>query len=1188
MFRPIFSFEFRLRARRLSTILFFLFFLVIGYMSIVRGRGPLKLMGSLSSGITDTSAPYVLHYLINLMGYAGTLIACAVFGQAGLRDFRDRTHGLIFSCPIGKMGYLAGRFAAALAASVIIFAGTGIGAWLGGAAPLFETAAKGPARPAAYILPYLTGVLPTLLVAGAIFFTLALLSRKMLPVYAGGLAVMVLHLLGGALAMRTGTRLVGALVDPFGEYAARQFYEFWGLAERGERLIPLSGPYLLNRLVWLSAAALILIVLWRRFRFREVEESRGVREERVPRHAQDEAVREEVGPVIRRFDFRTRIRQTLSAAAFELSGIVRSTAFLVILLLTTILQLIVSFRNIGLVRETTAYPFTSQVLETGLPMLHPALLLVILFCSGELVRRDRARKVHTLLDATPVPEAVFFFGKAGALVAVTGIVIAVAMVIGLAVQAIQGWTRFQPGLYLTELFGVRFVYFGLIAIFALFAQVLAGNRVLGYLIVLLFTDDLPAMIGLEHRLWTFGLTPSYIYSDLSGYGPFARAILSYNLYWVFAAVLVVVATLLLYARGEDARWKSRIRDIRSRWTLPKRAAALAGVIGCAVLGGWIFYNTTALNRFGSAAWEERRQADYEKAFKAFEYRPQPRATDLSWTVDLYPEERRVVSRGVMTFANKSGSPISEIFLKTPRQAVVKNLDFGRPAAVIAHAAVHGVRILKLADPLRPGESIRIAFDLEIAEKGFKDHGVNTGLVGNGTFLDERYLLPSFGYSRFEELEDSSARKKLGLAPRVRLPAADEPGARMATIVGPDTDWIRFEAVLSTSRNQTALTSGELVDTWEKDGRRYFRYKARDRILKYMCFLSASYEVQKDRWGDVAIEVYYHPGHDFNVGRMIAAAKTSLRLFSDKFGPYPYGALRIAEFPRYVIEADAFPGFIPISEGYGFIARHMGKGVEELSRVIAHEVSHQWWGMQMIGAGIEGEFFISETLAQHSVLMFLRGGYDERTLADYLKARIDLYLRGRSREASAEKPLSRTNFETHYVHYDKGMVVMNALREIMGERALDAAVRAFFEATNRQTAPFPAADDFIKELLRAAPEGEQETVREMLEEIILYDNRALSAEAEEIGGGKYKVALRIEASKNRCDEKGNETPAPFRNEVEFAVFGERGEILFRGRRPVEAGPGVLEFIVDRVPARAGIDPFYLLVDRNPEDNMVAVR
>jgi hypothetical protein len=245
-------------------------------------------------------------------------------------------------------------------------------------------------------------------------------------------------------------------------------------------------------------------------------------------------------------------------------------------------------------------------------------------------------------------------------------------------------------------------------------------------------------------------------------------------------------------------------------------------------------------------------------------------------------------------------------------------------------------------------------------------------------------------------------------------------------------------------------------------------------------------------------------------------------------------------------------------------------------------------MQTIGAGVEGEFFICESLAQHSALMVLRGEYDEATLADYMKTRIDLYLRGRARESSAEKPLARTNFETSYVHYDKGMVVMNALREIMGEGALDAAVRSFFDKASLRTVPFPIAEEFIEELLKAAPEGTREAVREMVENIVLYDNRALAAEAEEIEGGKYKVALRVEAVKNRCDESGNETPAPFRNELEFAVFGERGETLYRGRRPVEAGPCFLEFIVDRPPARAGIDPFHLLIDRNPNDNLVAVK
>ena len=996
MFRPIFSFEFRLRVRRISTTLFFLLFLVIGYMSVVRGSGPLKLMAGLASGVTDTSAPYVLHFLVNFIGYAGMLIACAVFGQAGLRDFRNRTHGLLFSCPIRKTGYLAGRFAAAFAAAALIFAGTGAGAWLAGLAPLFKITAGGLARPAAYLLPYLTGLLPTLLVMGAVFFALAVVTRKMLAVYSGGIALMVLHLLGNALVLRTETRLSGALLDPFGEYAARHIYQFWSLAERGERLVPLAGPYLLNRLAWLGVAALVLAALWRRFEFRETEEPKGRREERGLERAGDEEIGDAAGPAARRFDVKTRVRQTLSAAAFEFNGVVRSTAFLVILLLTSILQFVVSFRNIGLVRGTTAFPFTSQVLQAGLTMLHPALLLVILFCSGELVRRDRARRVTALLDAAPVPEAVFFFGKAGALLAVTGAVIAVAMASGLAVHAVQGWSRFEPGLYLTELFGVRFVYFGLIAIFALFAQVLAGNRVLGYLIVLLFTDDLPAIIGLEHRLWTFGRTPSYIYSDMNGYGPFGRAILSYNLYWLFAAVLLVVAALLIYPRGEDTRWKARLRGIRSRWTPPKRTAAAAGAFGCAVFGGWVVYNTAVLNRFESTSGEERRQAEYEKTFKVYEHRPQPRATDLSLSLDLYPEERRAVSRGVMAFANKTDGPIAEIFLKTPRRSAVKKLKPDLPAAVMADSPIHGVRVLKLAEPLRPGESIRVAFELEVAEEGFKDHGANISMVRNVTFLDDRHLLPSLGYNRFEELENSSARRKYGLAPRLRIPAADEPGARMSTVIGPDADWIRYEAVVATSQNQIALTSGELVNTWEKNGRRYFRFEARERILRYLPFLSASYEVRKDRWGDVAVEVYYHPGHDFNVERMIAVAKASLRVFSEKFGPYPYGALRIVEFPRYELSGEAFPGVVPLSEGYGFIARRKGSGVEELARVIAHEVAHQWWGMQTIGAGVEGEFFICETLAQHAALTVLRGEYDEAALADYMKTKTDLYLRGRAR------------------------------------------------------------------------------------------------------------------------------------------------------------------------------------------------
>jgi hypothetical protein len=77
------------------------------------------------------------------------------------------------------------------------------------------------------------------------------------------------------------------------------------------------------------------------------------------------------------------------------------------------------------------------------------------------------------------------------------------------------------------------------------------------------------------------------------------------------------------------------------------------------------------------------------------------------------------------------------------------------------------------------------------------------------------------------------------------------------------------------------------------------------MLAFWAFQSARYEVKKDKWNDVAIEIYYHKDHQFNLDRMMSSVKESLEEFSTRFGPYQFKQFRILEFPRYSQFAQAF-------------------------------------------------------------------------------------------------------------------------------------------------------------------------------------------------------------------------------------------------------------------------------------------
>ena len=71
--------------------------------------------------------------------------------------------------------------------------------------------------------------------------------------------------------------------------------------------------------------------------------------------------------------------------------------------------------------------------------------------------------------------------------------------------------------------------------------------------------------------------------------------------------------------------------------------------------------------------------------------------------------------------------------------------------------------------------------------------------------------------------------------------------------------VTFDAVVSTSPNQIAIAPGELVREWNDNGRRYFEYSTRGKVLDFFSVLSARYQVMRDHWNDVVV-----PGMDYVV------------------------------------------------------------------------------------------------------------------------------------------------------------------------------------------------------------------------------------------------------------------------------------------------------------------------------------
>jgi aminopeptidase N len=353
-------------------------------------------------------------------------------------------------------------------------------------------------------------------------------------------------------------------------------------------------------------------------------------------------------------------------------------------------------------------------------------------------------------------------------------------------------------------------------------------------------------------------------------------------------------------------------------------------------------------------------------------------------------------------------------------------------------------------------------------------------------------------------------------------------------------------------------------------------------------LSARYAVKRDHWRDVSLEIYHHPTHTFNLERMLRGMKDALGYCTRAFGPYQHKTVRIVEFPRYAMFAQAFPNTVPYSEAVGFIARVRDSDPDDINYpyyITAHEVAHQWWAHQVIGANVRGATMTSETLAQYSALMVMKNAYDARHMRRFLKFELDRYLVGRATERERELPLAQ-NENQPYIHYNKGSVAMYALQDFIGQERVDRALRRYLEAFKWRGPPYSTAADLVGYLRDETPAEYRYLIEDLFETITLYDNRATSATIKQATDGAWDVTVHVVARKFRSDERGAQSELQFADYMDIGALDGEGNALFIERRKLPRGESEQRFRVRERPAKVGVDPLNKLIDRQSDDNVVA--
>jgi hypothetical protein len=1022
-------------------------------------------------------------------------------------------------------------------------------------------------------------------IGGAIIYSLAQEFKNTMISFVGAMLILVGYSLAGELASDIDNEKIASLVDTFGIRTYSITSKYYTPLEKNTLSPSLTSLILYNRLFWVGLTSLILFASYTRFSF-ITKKSKTIKKTKNDLSKVVLSIPENTPEV--QISKKSVFLHFKSFFKLNMNSIYKHVTFR-ILFIFSIIQLIAGLASGYEYFGLKSYPLTYFMVDQVSGSSGLFILIILVFFSGELVWRDRDVQINEVIDSTPHSTLIPLFSKTLSLFTLSFVIHFILVLIAVIYQLISGFTQIEFSLYIKDyIYNMFPLYFTTCSVLVAI-QVIVNNKYIGYMvsvIVLLVSDIILLILDVNSNMLSLGATPYMIYSDLNGYGPSNSGVFWFSTYWMLFGLLILTLSGIIWNRGAKKSFKERLNSVKSNTS--RAYSIIVSSIGLLFIltAAFVFYNTQILNSYKSNDKYEELAVSYEKDYKKFKNLPFPKIIEAKYNIDIFPSQKTADVLALLTVTNNKKVPIDSILLNVNKRS---NLSFEFPnASVISKDKDHAVHFYGIDPPMLPGDTLVVEIKNKFQTKGFSNSGESTSIVKNGSFLNNFEILPNIGYDFSKEIGDKNKRKKLGLPLKERMPKLEENcgvNCDKNYLTQGFSDYINVESIISTSIDQIAIAPGSLIKEWEENNRKYYQYKLDHPSQNFYSFISADYKIAKRKWNDVDIEIYFDEKHSVNVDMMLDAVERSLDYYTNNFGPYYHKQARIIEFPRFSTFAQAFPGTMPYSESFGFIIDLEDEEDNNvIDAVIAHEMAHQWWAHQLVGANMQGGTLMSEAFSEYSSLMTLKKlAKTPMKMREFLKYDHDRYLRGRSGELEKELPLYKVENQ-QYIHYGKGSVILYALQDYIGEVKVNNAMKEFLEKFRYQT-PYPTSLDFIKILESKVPDSLNYLIDDWFKEITLYDNRLKTAFAKKLENGKYEVNIEIEASKMRVDSLGNENKVELNEWIDIGVFSDSDEENLVHQKRVKVNDSLMSFtmIVDSLPSKAGIDPRHILIDRVFSDN-----
>ncbi|MEL4357175.1 MULTISPECIES: M1 family metallopeptidase [unclassified Luteococcus] len=246
------------------------------------------------------------------------------------------------------------------------------------------------------------------------------------------------------------------------------------------------------------------------------------------------------------------------------------------------------------------------------------------------------------------------------------------------------------------------------------------------------------------------------------------------------------------------------------------------------------------------------------------------------------------------------------------------------------------------------------------------------------------------------------------------------------------DKASYRIQLDVAAGYHVVANGSLVEKSRHGGQIRWIYQMDQPMAPYLASVQIGHYVVDARVATVPVELVHPPNLGVGAGSAFEHQAEMVDHFSELFGPYPF-----TEY-RAVIADDVLE--IPLeAQGLSSFGRNFAQPTWENERLVAHELSHQWFGNSVTAEQLR-DIWLHEGFACYAEWLWSdhRSAAGETPTVQQQAERHHRQLAGKKQDLVLSDPGMPDMFDDRV--YKRGALTLHAVRCVLGERAFFQMLR----------------------------------------------------------------------------------------------------------------------------------------------------